>query len=155
MEDESSRLFRMEFTAHGKVQRVHYRAWTKRAADELRLNGWVRNTPEGSVVGVAEGLERDVLALRERLRTGSPAARVDRLDATLLELSAPLSPGRAEAAEGAGPCPPGFTVDKLYGHALHPPRAPRQPRPGQHKPSSSKGARQAARGAGGLATGCS
>jgi len=44
----------------GQVQGVGYRAGCNRRAEELRLSGWVRNQPDGSVELEAEGLPRDL-----------------------------------------------------------------------------------------------
>jgi acylphosphatase len=53
----------------GRVQGVAYRAWTKRAADELGLTGWVRNRRTGEVeavfCGPADVVERIVAACRQ------------------------------------------------------------------------------------------
>lgn len=62
----------------GLVQGVFFRAFTKEVADRLKISGWVRNIPDGSVEAVAEGSE---LALKEfvsELKRGPPKARVDK-----------------------------------------------------------------------------
>ncbi len=40
--------FRIKVT--GRVQGVFFRASTKEKAEELGINGWVRNEPDGSVL---------------------------------------------------------------------------------------------------------
>lgn len=102
-----SGLVRLEFEVHGKVQRVHFRAHTKRRADELGLSGFCRNTPSSTVVGKVEGPSEKVAEFRKWLARGSPAARVDHVDIALLEPIGALSP------EYAG----SFLVDKSFGHA--------------------------------------
>jgi acylphosphatase len=108
-------LVRMSFIVLGKVQRVSFRAFAKRQADQLGLVGWCRNTPEGTVVGVAEGPPDAIEAMRAWLTTtGSPHSRIDRLDVHALEAI-----DRRELDR--------FDVDRSYGHA---PRArPRAERP--------------------------
>ncbi|KAG8457933.1 hypothetical protein KFE25_011999 [Diacronema lutheri] len=141
MSDATELLVRLEFCVHGKVQRVHMRAYTKRKANELGLCGWCRNTPEGTVVGVAEGHAPSVAALRHWLATeGSPAARIDRLDVTRFEQIGALS-AEFVVGVGASALPLPFSVDKSYGHA---PRAPRASRLRQPERAVHRGALQAA-----------
>jgi len=64
----------------GVVQGVSYRYSTKQKADELRLIGFVRNLPDGSVEAVAEGEEEDVERLIEWCKRGPRGARVDKAD---------------------------------------------------------------------------
>ncbi len=58
------------------MQGVGFRAATVRAADDLRLKGWVRNGQEGSVQVHAEGSQDAVEELLRFLRSGPPLARV-------------------------------------------------------------------------------
>ena len=60
----------------GRVQGVGFRAFTRDAAAELGVSGWVKNCEDGSVELVAEG---DVDALVARLREGPMLARVDEI----------------------------------------------------------------------------
>ncbi len=70
---------RMTAEVHGRVQGVGFRWWVRREARALGLSGWVRNEPDGSVRAEAEG-PRDALdVLADRLRTGPPGSRVDRV----------------------------------------------------------------------------
>ena len=46
---------RIKYEVFGKVQGVFFRKYTKKEADKLGLSGWVMNTDNGTVVGVAEG----------------------------------------------------------------------------------------------------
>ena len=71
---------RVSVIAHGRVQGVAFRHYTGRRALELKVTGWVRNLPDGSVEGLFEGDEGAVADLVEWCRSGPPAARVDRLD---------------------------------------------------------------------------
>jgi len=54
----------------GRVQGVGYRAWARRQAEALRLRGWVRNEPDGSVAALLSGPADVVDAMMERLRQG-------------------------------------------------------------------------------------
>ncbi len=64
----------------GRVQGVWFRASTRDKAEELSLNGWVRNLPDGRVEAVFEGDDRAVEEMVEWCRHGPPMARVDRVD---------------------------------------------------------------------------
>lgn len=58
---------RCEIVFLGKVQGVGFRATTRAIAQPLRITGWVRNEPDGSVRLVAEGPDEDIRALLSTL----------------------------------------------------------------------------------------
>lgn len=64
----------------GRVQGVAFRWETLQAAERCRVNGWVRNLPDGRVEAVVEGPRRQVTDLIDWCRKGPPVARVDSLD---------------------------------------------------------------------------
>jgi acylphosphatase len=64
----------------GRVQGVFFRAWTRDEARRLRVSGWVRNCPDGSVEAHLQGDEAVVQSLIDKLRDGPPGARVDRVE---------------------------------------------------------------------------
>ena len=68
-----------QFTIYGRVQGVGFRFYTTRQAQKLMLSGSVKNLSDGSVLVIAVGIENQIAALRQWLKTGSPAARVDRI----------------------------------------------------------------------------
>lgn len=61
----------------GKVQGVGYRAAIEAAAVGLKLNGWVRNLPDGRVEAVFEGSPVQIEAMIHRCYQGSPYASVE------------------------------------------------------------------------------
>ncbi len=67
-------------TIHGRVQGVGYRAWTKRRAADLALDGWVRNLPDGTVEAVFAGDDASVLQMVDSCRKGPLFAKVIRVD---------------------------------------------------------------------------
>jgi acylphosphatase len=71
---------RIHLRVVGRVQGVGFRWFVVSAAERLHLRGWVRNAPDGSVEVEAEGSAVALDALRRRLETGPPAARVTRVD---------------------------------------------------------------------------
>ncbi len=64
----------------GRVQGVFFRANTWKAARSLGLTGWVRNLPDGRVEAVFEGEEAAAQKMLAWFRTGTPPARVERLE---------------------------------------------------------------------------
>lgn len=70
----------LSIRVYGRVQGVFFRASARDRARQLRLTGWVRNVPDGSVELWAEGPRDGLGLLLAWCREGPSAARVDRLD---------------------------------------------------------------------------
>ncbi|MGH8628208.1 MAG: acylphosphatase [Gammaproteobacteria bacterium] len=64
------------YRVSGWVQGVYFRATTRERALALRLTGWVRNRPDGSVEVLACGEEAKLAELENWLRRGPAHARV-------------------------------------------------------------------------------
>lgn len=71
---------RLEAVVHGRVHGVGFRVFTLRAARDLGLRGWVANEAGGRVRVVAEGPPDRLHRLVQALRSGPPAALVERVD---------------------------------------------------------------------------
>jgi acylphosphatase len=54
---------RWRLIVRGKVQGVGYREGCRQCAQDLRLSGWVRNLPDGTVEVEAEGRPQDLATL--------------------------------------------------------------------------------------------
>lgn len=67
-------------TFHGVVQGVYFRAHCQEKAEDLGLEGFVRNLPGGGVEAVFEGERALVQECIEWNRTSQPAARVTSVD---------------------------------------------------------------------------
>jgi len=65
------------FRVAGRVQGVGFRVFVLDAAEAEGLGGWVRNTPDGDVEGVAEGEREAIDRFARRLERGPASARVD------------------------------------------------------------------------------
>jgi acylphosphatase len=63
----------------GLVQGVNYRYATRQKAQELGVNGWVRNLADGSVECLMEGERDKVEALIRWCHQGPPGARVKKV----------------------------------------------------------------------------
>ena len=64
----------------GRVQGVGYRAFVEFEALRRGIEGWVRNSRDGSVEAVLAGDADAVAAMIEACRRGPHSARVDALD---------------------------------------------------------------------------
>lgn len=60
----------------GRVQGVGFRYWTRKQADRLGLDGWVRNRRDGAVEAVFSGAPDAVTTMEQRCATGPPGAGV-------------------------------------------------------------------------------
>jgi len=73
----------------GRVQGVWFRASTREEARRLGLTGNAVNLPDGRVEVLACGDEDNLKHLQEWLWQGSPAARVDSVDCSEVDVMPP------------------------------------------------------------------
>lgn len=71
---------RVQLLISGLVQGIFFRANTQTKAEELGVNGWVKNLPDGRVEVVAEGDRKKLEELIAWSRQGPSGARVDRVE---------------------------------------------------------------------------
>ena len=71
---------RLRVTIDGRVQGVFFRVRCAERARSLGLAGWVRNTADGRVEAVFEGLEEDAETMVRWCEEGPPHARVDSVE---------------------------------------------------------------------------
>lgn len=64
----------------GRVQGVFYRAYTQKAANGLKVKGYVKNLPNGSVEAVFQGTVDQVDQMVAWCNQGSPSSSVTRVD---------------------------------------------------------------------------
>ncbi len=69
----------------GKVQGVFFRDSTRHKANELDLNGWVKNTPDGQVEALFEGTSDAVREMLDWCKQGPSQATVENVDADIEE----------------------------------------------------------------------
>ena len=74
---DGSPLVQLYVLISGKVQGVGFHNFTKGAADEMNVYGYVKNLPDGKVEAVLEGSEANVSKVLEKLHVGPQSARVD------------------------------------------------------------------------------
>lgn len=68
---------RVRVNIYGRVQGVFFRFNTKKVADRLNVNGWVRNNSDGSVEAVFEGEKEAVDKVVEWCKKGTIASKVE------------------------------------------------------------------------------
>ncbi|KAM3138301.1 hypothetical protein pb186bvf_009577 [Paramecium bursaria] len=67
-----------DFEVFGKVQGVFFRKFTEEKAKKLNLNGWVQNTPQGTVIGTVQGPQQKCLEMENWLKNvGSPKSKIE------------------------------------------------------------------------------
>jgi len=71
---------RLTVRIRGRVQGVGFRYATLAMAQGLRIAGWVRNCPDGSVEAAFFGPRTILEQARDWCRHGPPGARVDDLE---------------------------------------------------------------------------
>ncbi len=64
---------------HGRVQGIGFRAWAQDTAEELGVEGWVRNRRGGEVEMVIAGSPQAVAAMAEACHQGPSFAHVSRV----------------------------------------------------------------------------
>ena len=85
----SSKLPAFQYRIHGKVQGVGFRWFVARNATRLRVMGYARNLPDGSVEVVAVAPDVTVLGEFEALIGRGPEfAQVSRVDKTEVSVDA-------------------------------------------------------------------
>jgi len=73
---------RVHVIVEGRVQGVFFRAFTRDAAVNLGLSGWVRNQPNGSVEAIVEGEKTAVEKMLQWFYQGSPNSIVEKVHTT-------------------------------------------------------------------------
>ena len=70
----------LQIIVRGKVQKVYYRKYAKKKADELGIKGKIKNEVDGSVKIMAEGDELAMSKFIEWCHEGSPFSFVDAVE---------------------------------------------------------------------------
>jgi acylphosphatase len=68
------------YYVRGRVQGVGFRSFVERVAQELRLDGYVKNRADGSVEVYASGPSTRLDELKQRLWEGPGLAKVDNIE---------------------------------------------------------------------------
>jgi len=87
-----------KYIVAGRVQGVGFRWFVDHEARQLGLAGWVRNNMDGTVEVLAIGSTQQHTALRDKLRRGPRAARVDEVKEVPADAVPGLTTFRIEGA---------------------------------------------------------
>ena len=85
-----------KFLIKGNVQGVGYRFFAQRAAARHQVLGYVRNSPDGTVEALAEGLADDVEEFKKDLVTGPQWSRVEQVEEISIDPTGLYSSFRVE-----------------------------------------------------------
>lgn len=72
-------MVQYELIVKGRVQGVGYRYFAARKANEMGITGWVKNSVDGSVMVVAQGIEEEIETFIDYLYIGPTRSRVDQI----------------------------------------------------------------------------
>lgn len=73
-------MIRRRVIVHGRVQGVFFRDTMRRMAQSRGVDGWARNTPEGTVEAAFEGEAESVEAMIRFANEGPRGAIVERVE---------------------------------------------------------------------------
>jgi len=76
-------MINRQLTVKGKVQGVFFRVETMKMAGLLKVNGYVKNLPDGSVFVELEGEEQSVYNLIDYCHHGPDKAEVEHVSVTM------------------------------------------------------------------------
>ena len=80
-------MYQLTARVHGRVQGVGFRAFTYRTAQRLRVTGYVKNLPDGTVELMAEGSELSLQELLEAVTQGPDYAHVTDVDSSTVAIA--------------------------------------------------------------------
>jgi acylphosphatase len=98
LDGDDDRVMSVEFVINGRVQGVGFRYFGQQQANELGLEGDVRNLPDGRVRMHARGPRSRLKELQNRLRQGPPGSTVHDLVTTVLPEPVRVAWGGADRA---------------------------------------------------------
>lgn len=65
---------------YGRVQGVFFRKYAREKAQELNINGFVKNESDGTVYFEAEGEKENIERFKQWCSKGSPGAKVTKVE---------------------------------------------------------------------------
>jgi acylphosphatase len=80
-------MYQLTARVHGQVQGVGFRAFSYRTAQRLRLTGYVKNLPDGTVELVVEGSEFSLQEFLEAVERGPDYAHVTHVESAQVAIA--------------------------------------------------------------------
>jgi len=79
-------MIQYEIKITGRVQGVGYRYFAVQKANEMGITGWVKNSVDGGVTIIAQGIEAEILTYIDFLYLGPTRSRVDKITTCVMQL---------------------------------------------------------------------
>jgi acylphosphatase len=80
-------MIQYEINISGRVQGVGFRYFAQQKAKEMGITGWVRNSVDGSVLIVAQGIEAEIKTFIDYLYLGPTRSRVDKISTCVMQIT--------------------------------------------------------------------
>lgn len=80
-------MIQYEINISGRVQGVGFRYFVQQKANEMEIKGWVKNTVDGGVIVLAQGIEAELKTFIDFLHIGPTLSRVDRITVNKIHFS--------------------------------------------------------------------
>jgi acylphosphatase len=80
-------MIQYEINITGRVQGVGFRYFAQQKAKEMGITGWVKNSVDGSVLIVAQGIEAEIKTFIDYLYIGPTRSRVDKISTCVMQIT--------------------------------------------------------------------
>ena len=79
-------MIQYEINISGKVQGVGFRYFVQQKANEMGITGWVKNSVDGGVTIIAQGIEGELKTFIDYLYIGPARSRVDKISTCVMQI---------------------------------------------------------------------
>jgi acylphosphatase len=80
-------MIQYEINITGRVQGVGFRYFAQQKAKEMGITGWVRNSVDGGVIIIAQGIEAEIKTFIDYLYIGPTLSRVDKISTCVMQIT--------------------------------------------------------------------
>jgi acylphosphatase len=80
-------MIQYEINISGRVQGVGFRYFAQQKAKEMGITGWVKNSADGGVVIVAQGIEAEIKTFIDYLYIGPNRSHVDKISTCMMQIT--------------------------------------------------------------------
>lgn len=80
-------MIQYEINIKGRVQGVGFRYFAQQKAKEMGITGWVRNSVDGGVTIIAQGIDAEILTFIDYLYVGPARSRVDKISTCVIQIT--------------------------------------------------------------------
>ena len=79
-------MIQLDIKITGRVQGVGFRYFVQQKANEMGITGWVKNSIDGGVLILAQGIEPELKTFIDYLYIGPTRSRVDRITVNKMQI---------------------------------------------------------------------